>query len=780
MKANLFTSLFLACCAFSHLHAQQLSGRVVDTRNEPVGFANVVLLTADSTFVGGTVSADDGTFRIALTAEATLLRVSYIGYREKVLTLAAERADVGNIVLDDDALMLQEVVVKADIPVTRIKGDALVTNVQGSILEKVGTASDVLSKLPGVTEENGALNVFGRGMPTVYINGREVRNAEELSRLPSDNIESVEVVANPGARYAKSIKAVIRIRTKRNPDNGFGFDERVNASYNSYWSGNNRLGLYYRHDGFDASGVVYYDESKAWRKGDLVYHNYLSDFWENQSVTTERTHSKRLYAYLALNYVFNERHAIGGSYSLDRNPGGLIDQDFTSQLHRNGSLVETAESRLAAHAQYTQHQADVYYNGTVGRWTIDFNAGLMSVASHTPNVTDEQITPADGTPSRNTVHTFNDVDSRLYAAKLVVTRPLWKGTLSLGGEYSHTARNNDYRNTEHIVPDNQSRVTEGLAAGFAEYGLTLVENLQVQAGLRFENTGFDYYESGVHRPEQSRTYSDLFPSVSVSYPVGPVYLQVGYSSDVTRPSYSLLNDELVYVNRYAYRQGNPFLRPGYTQSISLMAAYRWMQLYASFNHNKDERMQIMELYPGDPSISVQTDVNNKPYNDVNINLSASPTIGVWSPQWNVSLYKQWYSTALPGGAGGELVRLDALSPTLRWNNTFRLPQGFLLSAGAMWRGKLESSNLSYDPTWTATASLYKDVLGGALSFLLQGNDLFGTQRDYATIYSGSVQKTLVRNRYKSQSVSLTVTYKFNQKRSKYKGTGAGAGQRGRM
>jgi hypothetical protein len=124
--------------------------------------------------------------------------------------------------------------------------------------------------------------------------------------------------------------------------------------------------------------------------------------------------------------------------------------------------------------------------------------------------------------------------------------------------------------------------------------------------------------------------------------------------------------------------------------------------------------------------------------------------------------------------------MNRLSPTFRWNNAFRLPQGFILNAGFTWRGKREDTNVSSDAYWTSTASLYKEFLNGSLSFLLAGDDLFDTQRRNMTMYSGKMQQTMVKNRFNNQSVSLTITYKFNQKRSKYKGTGAGSQQRERL
>ncbi|WP_288860566.1 TonB-dependent receptor plug domain-containing protein [uncultured Bacteroides sp.] len=91
----------------------------------------------------------------------------------------------------------------------------MVTQVQNSSLASAGTANDVLRKTPGVVDDGDGLKVLGRGTPEVYINGRKVRDASELDQLASGNIRNVEVVTNPGARYDASVKAVIRIQTKK-------------------------------------------------------------------------------------------------------------------------------------------------------------------------------------------------------------------------------------------------------------------------------------------------------------------------------------------------------------------------------------------------------------------------------------------------------------------------------------------------------------------------------------------------------------------------------------
>lgn len=109
------------------------------------------------------------------------------------------------------------------------------------------------------------------------------------------------------------------------------------------------------------------------------------------------------------------------------------------------------------------------------------------------------------------IHTYNRNRSSLHAAKLVVSHPLWQGSLSLGGEYAYAHRTNSYHNPEGLMADDNSRINELTAAGFAEYSRSWGK-VNLQAGVRYEHVDFDYYEQDKHMDEQNRTYDNLFPS----------------------------------------------------------------------------------------------------------------------------------------------------------------------------------------------------------------------------------------------------------------------------
>lgn len=176
MKTFRLASLLAALAMGAGLSAQTISGRLVDEQNQPMPYANVVLLSLpDSAYVTGVVSREDGSFQLKNpTGEERLLRISSVGYVS--IYNRCTSGEVGTFRLEPDAALLGEVVVKGTLPVTRMKDDALSTTVQGTVLSKAGTAEDVLAHIPGLQRKQDGFEVFGKGAPLIYINGRKMRD----------------------------------------------------------------------------------------------------------------------------------------------------------------------------------------------------------------------------------------------------------------------------------------------------------------------------------------------------------------------------------------------------------------------------------------------------------------------------------------------------------------------------------------------------------------------------------------------------------------------------
>lgn len=303
MKKVILTIIGLA--AFISLAAQNITGRLVDEQGAPVAYANIVVLSLpDSAFVAGTISQENGTFTFNAIENGQLLRITSIGYETYYTNC---KSDMGNIGLQSSAEMLGEVVVKSTLPKTRMKGDAMVTGVAGTVLEKAGSMEQLLDRIPNVTAYGGEIKVFGRGTPEVYINGRKMTDAMELERLNSDNIRNIEVITNPGARYSANVKSVIRITTKNIEGEGFGFDARAFFNYSNLtqWDETGRFNFNYRKGGFDLIGMLYMSNSSSADNKTIGQYTYLDKTWEQTNQIESEMHRKNPYGKLGLNYMFN-------------------------------------------------------------------------------------------------------------------------------------------------------------------------------------------------------------------------------------------------------------------------------------------------------------------------------------------------------------------------------------------------------------------------------------------------------------------------------------------
>lgn len=151
----------------SPVQAQQIVGKLLDEKQEPVSFANVVLLSLpDSTFIQGTVTDEQGAFSMQINDNASkLLRVTYIGYDK--LEKECTSGDVGTLSLISSAAMIEETVITASRAVHRLKNGNLVTDVANSLLSKEHSSMNLLKKIPGMTIVQGNLEVFGAGAPIV-------------------------------------------------------------------------------------------------------------------------------------------------------------------------------------------------------------------------------------------------------------------------------------------------------------------------------------------------------------------------------------------------------------------------------------------------------------------------------------------------------------------------------------------------------------------------------------------------------------------------------------
>ena len=741
--------------------AQSISGRVIDEQSQPMPFANVVLVNrADSAFIAGAITKDDGTFSISTDKQDGLLKVTSVGYTTKFLD--ARQGSVGDIQMQPDTQTLGEVVVKGSRPLVKMKDDALVTTVEGSYLSKTGTAGDVLGKIPGVISNHGGVEVLGRGTPLIYINGRQMRNQSELDQLSSDQIKDVEVVMTPGAKYDATVKAVIRIKTIRPVGEGFSFNSRTVAGVNHYVYGLEELNLNYRTGGLDIFGMAEYENHRSRQTNDSRQDTYLQSHYQQNSLMHYYNKNQMLAGKLGFNYMLNDKHSIGMTYTITSRPNSQTSDYFTTML-----IGQQTDDQITGRGKVDgddiQHIISGYYAGQTGKWSLDANADVLWQKQNSDNLTFEDATQGDD----RTVTTRNDVKNRLYAAKFVAGHPLWKGNLEIGAEGSYVHRTDVFGNVENIIDASDTKIEENSTAAFVQL-MQRLNKLTLIAGLRYEFLDSRYYEGGVKMGDESRTYSDLFPSLMLMYPLKNVRARLSYSRNINRPAFSQLSGNVKYINRYTYESGNPYLKPSYRDNLSLALNYKWLTGMIDYARVHDYIITSYSSYKDDPTIALLRKDNARGYDNLSLMVSVAPTFGKYHPQLMVATQMQ----NLEVQYRGETKKMNSPMTIVRFNNAINLPFDSWLNADFSWRSAGDTENIHLAQSWQFDISLYKAFWNDRLTVKLACTDLFGSIRQKATIYS-DIREIYLDKRLDTRNLELTVRYNFNPAKSKYRGQGAG-------
>ncbi len=768
MKTTL-TLIFVIIGAVSAM-AQTITGKIMDENNYPLDFVNVVLLKPDSTYVAGVVTDDKGVFLFEnVQGNPKYIKVSSIGYTEKKLEIPAS-GNFGAISLEPTTVMLGEVVVKSDRPVTAIKGDALVTTVAGSQLEHAGTANDVLTQVPMVLGRDGNFEVFGKGAPAIYVNGREVRDINELAHINSADIKNVEVVTNPGAKYDATVKSVIRIRTKRPHGEGFSGTLRESATFQKYFRNIDQANLKYRTGGLEIFANFGYLTGKFQSDQSVDMTTHSTSLWEEIFTQRGSMRTNDFFGKIGMSYLFNENHSIGAYYyngitKQKSHHTGITSIFFDGELFDKFTLTRSAENKTLP-----SHYANLYYNGQVGKLGIDFNTDYLWSKTQNP-VTSEELSEMQ---ESSFITSLGVNRSRMFAEKMVFNYPVLKGAIEIGEEYTASRFSSVYTTDAQIVNDANSRVDENNIAAFLEVHQSF-GNFNLGAGVRYEHVKFDYLENGQKNEEQSKAYNNVFPSVSLSTMVKNVQLSLSYTHKTQRPNYSDLNGTIDYVNRFTLESGNPYLKPEKIHTVELMGAWRQFFGQINYTYKKDPIMNTTHPYDENGEIKLITMDNFPKIHTLQAFVGSRFQVGIWQPVVNMGIMKQWLTIDYLGAH----KKMNNPIGMIQFQNAIHLPGDIWMNVDFQWVSKGNEKNTHRNSSSYMNAKLYKAFFNNCLGVSIEANDIFNRESYGVTMLSRDVSTYHISENL-SRSFVLTLQYTFNSSRDRYRGQGAGSNEKNRF
>lgn len=660
---------------------------------------------------------------------------------------------------------LQEIVVKANQQVTRLEGSTLVSTIAGSPLQDLGTAVDVLAQLPMLEVKDNTVSVIGRTNIEIYIDGRPMRDETELLNMLSSDLRKVELIMAPGAAYASTTGAVLKITSRRNFMHGLSITDRLQLQCRRKMSEMNYLDLSYRTGNWEifANGTVNRDNFVI--KGSTV--NFL-EYDRRPTTIGSSQHNTYPTTTGAVKAGFNytDGPQSFGAYYRFNPERGEFNNTGTEWFDSESPLDRIIDRNIRAHS----HLASVYYeNKFGGRYRLHFDGDFkQSTADNRVATTYPQSENAD-------VNSSDKRTSTLWAAKLYLDFPLWKGDFTVGTQDSHTDTRLDFRmlNSQvgQYIPSAVTDARQTSAALFASWARTF-GSFSLSAGARYEYVDYDFRTDGIRDEDVSRRDHMLTPDLSFSYSFREdAQLSLSYKMATVKPPYSQLTGSLNYVGRHEIEGGNPALRDEKMHNMQLFGMWKDFIVQADFNRNLDTYAFVKQVYPAD-NLQLLLHPVNIDMSFLSLYFVWSRPVRRWTPNITVGMYRQWLV----------LDNMKHNRPIFSYyfDNTFSLPCDWTITANINGSSSGDMHTNRFGTTWfTMDASVGKSFLDKALQLKVSATDIFNTANNDWTMNTCGVT-VAKRQSYDRRGISLSLIYRFNPRKSRYKGAPASESELNRL
>jgi iron complex outermembrane recepter protein len=744
---------FLSLLLFGKVTAQQYSssikGKVVDQENQPIAYTNVALYTAaDSSLTKVGFTLEDGSFGLTdLSAGRYWLRISFVGlktYTSDVFDLAENSAMIWpEVKMETADGELDMVVVQAQAPMLEIKKDRVVFNVEQSINSAGISSLDLLRKSPNVFIDNsGNIRMMGRSGAFVAVNGKIIPLTggdldSYLRSLQSDQIEAIELIPDPGAKFdAVGTAGIINIRLKKSTEVG------ANGTFNSGYSIGNK-------SRYNASLSGNYRNKSLNLYGSYGFNRYQDPYTEEVSIQQ----AGQFVNLVGTGNIDRKIHALRGGIDLNLSPNSMIGflaiGNFmdglwnVSDRAKFGNISDgVVDGQLWAESNTIMDRTDLSFNlnyrydnkkGTVLNLDADY-AFFENLRTNTqPNETRDPS--GTNVVSETTYFTNFPTTIDIKSFKVDFERPLGEGKLSAGAKYSAIGAENIFdfyqeEEDEFVLDPTRSNTffyEEKISAGYLSYSISFADKFNLVSGLRAEHTNSEGNLQSQQNTENEvidRDYLDFFPSINFEYAASENHnWSIGANRRINRPAYQRLNPFQVLLNQLFYSQGNPFLLPEYSTAATLTHAYK-NTLTSSFTYSNINNL-MTELYlPGEDNISIYSYVNLDRQKQYTLNFSAPLTVTDWWETYSTLTAFYVENTAKLSG-----VNFDeqATAATFSLQNTVTLPKSLTLELTGFYNTPtLWGVNQRLGTIWSIDVGAKKSILKNLGSVSMTVSDIFRT------------------------------------------------------
>ncbi len=775
----------------------KVSGLVIDSEtSEPLEYATISLKAKNNPDkVFGGITDENGKFSVDVNPgmyDLTIDYISFISYSNQNL-LVRGNTDIGNIPLDLDVSVLDEVEVRAERTQVEIRLDKKIYNVGQDITVKGGNVSDVLANIPSIDVDfDGNISLRGNSNVRILINGKPsglvgLSGPQGLRSLPSESIEKVEVVTSPSARYsAEGTAGILNIILKKQNLLGFNGNFNVNLGIPKNEGINGTLNV--RNEKLNLFGTVNLSNSE--NSGTF----FSETNYTRQDLTIEETNdsdyeNKNIFFNLGSEYYFDDNTSLTISGFYKKGDDSSFLTNLVNDISR-GSISST-NNRLRDETEMDEsfeYALDFYKDYDRDGQTL--SARISYEESEDDGLEDIEDFSTFPLISESIFEKVSNIDfQKRLLGQVDFIYPIDKDTeFEFGYRGNFLERETDYDvsflSGSNFVSDpglsNIFNYKESVNSVYTQFGKKF-DKLSALFGLRYENSRQEIDQRTTNQFEIKK-YSDLFPTLNLAYEFsGQESLTFGYSKRVRRPRGWNINPFPRRNSVTSFRRGNPFLDPTFTTALevdylkrfdkfTLNTSIFYRQSDGNIESITEETGEIVDLIIGsDPNAPLLQVPVLESYP---INLSTNKRIGselslTYTPSRSVRLNASFTinSSSIRGQYEDQNFDSDDTNWSTRFNGFIRLPKNYSLQFFGFVRGPSESAFSTREAFGFVTGAIQKSILDKKGTLSLKFSDLFNTsQWKYESFRDSFYRKG--EGRWREPTYVLTFSYIFND--NKYK------------
>lgn len=585
-------------------YSQAITGKVFTSEEEPAQFVNVIALTQDSSLIKGNYYKNGEFLLQYLAHENCLVKISLLGYKPKYIPVKLDGKDtvnLGEIVLEPGILKLDEVKIKGKkIPMVEQNERGVVLNVNTTPLKNEESVSDVLAQAPGViADNNGNIQVFGKGKPLINIDGKKTRSVDQLNMLTPNDIKNIEIIENPSSKYDAKYQSVININTVKGRQESYGLKLYDNLKYGKYLK--NRSYINFSRQGKKLAHFISY-EFKSGKKENIeksnnsIFHPDTANFYNNFSADGFSKYKKHEYLYI-LDYKISDKHDMGLQYygsaiegSDNTRVNSLISQSHSTKNYINAFTRETSTLDNSVNLNYSYQHIE----------TTKLNC-MLDYTNYIIENTDNNAQVIESEKSENKVYgeSIYDIVSAKIDFSSLLGDSLLEYSMGLKGSGTTNENNNVFQEntTGNFVIDPslsyETKYSEQLGALYLNITKSF-NKLSLTGGLRTE-----YYKQKVDQEDGIRrdtSVTGYFPYISLYYALQKyLRLKLSYAKKIKRPNYLATSEGLTYINEFMYREGNPVLEPTIYHNYDISIIYGGA-ISLGVGYNREENYYALGFY----------------------------------------------------------------------------------------------------------------------------------------------------------------------------------------